>query len=72
MGKYFNVMVQVTTTNGDTEKVIKVKEQYLVLAVSVTDAEAIVTKHFSESNLDVSEFRVVKVDETKILDVLKA
>jgi hypothetical protein len=72
MNKYFNVVVQTTSTNSETDKVTKTKEQYLVHAVSVTDAEAIVTKHFEESNLDVTDFRVVKVDETKILDVLKA
>ena len=45
------------------------RSQYLALAVSVTDAEVIVTQEFSQS---MSDFKVVSVQETKIIDVLTA
>jgi len=62
--KYYSVTTQKIeiTDNG---KVIKKKEQYLVLAYSVTDAEAIVTE---KCDVD-TNFRVISVLETKFLDV---
>jgi len=52
----------------DKGRVKKVTEQYLVNAVSVTDAETKVVKDFEGSNL---EFEVTAVVETKIVSVIK-
>ena len=52
----------------DKGRVKKVTEQYLVNAVSVTDAEAKVVQDFEGSNL---EYEVTKVSETKILKVIQ-
>lgn len=65
---FYNVKVTFNIED-DKGKVKKVTEQYLALAVSVTDAEVIVTQEFSQS---MSDFKVVSVQETKIIDVLTA
>ena len=52
----------------DKGRVKKVTEQYLVNAVSVTDAEAKVVQDFEGSNL---EYEVTSVSETKILKVIQ-
>jgi len=52
----------------DKGRVKKVTEQYLVNAVSVTDAEAKVVQDFEGSNL---EYEVTAVSETKILKVIQ-
>ena len=54
--------------SDDKGRVKKVTEQYLVNAVSVTDAETKVVKDFEGSNL---EFEVTAVVETKIVSVIK-
>jgi hypothetical protein len=46
----------------------KVKEQYLVEAVSVTDAEASVVKDFSNFGQD---YEITSVSETAIVKVIK-
>jgi len=51
----------------DKGRVKKVTEQYLVNAVSVTDAEAKVVADFEGSNL---EYEVTAVMETKIVSVI--
>ena len=51
----------------DKGRVKKVTEQYLVDAVSVTDAEVKVIEEFQGSNL---EFEVTAVIETKIVKVI--
>jgi hypothetical protein len=51
----------------DKGRVKKVTEQYLVDAVSVTDAEVKVVEEFQGSNL---EFEVTAVIETKIVKVI--
>ena len=61
---------QVKTQNqfeNDRGKVQKTTELYLVVAVSATDAEAKVYKH----NDGLSNFRVLEVKKTKILDVIQ-
>jgi len=50
-------------------KVKKMTEQYLVDAISVTDAEAIVNAEFGTQNMD---FEVKSVTASKILSVLSA
>lgn len=52
----------------DKGRVKKVTEQYLVNAVSVTDAEAKVVQDFEGSNL---EYEVTAVSETKIIKVIQ-
>lgn len=52
----------------DKGRVKKVTEQYLVDAVSVTDAEAKVVAEFEGDNL---EFEVSAVMETKIIKVIR-
>ncbi len=54
--------------SDDKGRVKKVTEQYLVNAVSVTDAETKVVKDFEGSNL---EFEVTAVVETKIVSVIQ-
>jgi hypothetical protein len=52
----------------DKGKIKKVTEQYLVNAVSVTDAEVKVVEEFDGSNL---EFEVTAVIETKLVKVIQ-
>jgi len=52
----------------DKGKVKKVTEQYLVDAVSVTDAEVKVVEEFEGSSL---EFEVTAVIETKLVKVIQ-
>ena len=66
VNNFYNTKVQIIVTD-DKGKDKKITEQYLVSAVSVTDAEAITTKYFESTS---SDFKVVSVTETKIIDVL--
>ena len=56
------------------EKVKKMNEEYLVKAINVTDAEAIVTNEivdsFKKRDEDIPEFEIKSVTATKILKVL--
>jgi len=65
---YFQVNVSIIDTN-DKGKQTKVTEQYLVDAVSVTDAEVKVTKMYEDEGGSV-DFQVKSVKETKILQVI--
>lgn len=64
---FYNVRTQreVEQPNG---KIKKVSEQYLVQAVSVTDAEVTITKHLKDEPFD---WTVKSVSETKILEVIR-
>ena len=66
VNNFYNVKVQ-TIMVDDNGKNKKMSELYCVNAVSVTDAEAITTKYFQTTS---SDFKVVSVTETKIIDVL--
>jgi len=66
---YFQVNVFITDIN-DKGKQSKVTEQYLVDAVSVTDAEVKVTKLFEDEGMS-TDFQVKSVKETKILQVIE-
>jgi uncharacterized protein RhaS with RHS repeats len=66
---YFQVNVSLTDTN-DKGKQTKVTEQYLVDAVSVTDAEVKVTKMYEDEGSQI-DFQVKSVKETKILQVIE-
>ena len=62
---YYLARVKVATDNG--KKVTWKKEAYLVNAVTVTDAEAIVNKDFAD---DMVEFEVVEVKKSDVIKVL--
>lgn len=64
--KYWLVTVQLQFEN-DKGRIQKVREQYLVDAISATDAEAKIYKEFEgESN-----FAVIGVNQSKILKVIE-
>ena len=67
MAKYYavTVAVEVEDTNG---KIKKQREQYLVDALSVTEAEAKLVQKFVDEAVQL-EYEVVKVSDTKILEV---
>jgi|TARA_R110001592_G_scaffold319013_1_gene596280 hypothetical protein len=65
MDMYYLARVKVATDNGT--KVTWKKEAYLVSAVSVTDAEAIVNKDFANDSV---EFEVVEVKKSDVIKVL--
>lgn len=66
---YFLVNVEIVDMN-DKGKQTKMREQYLVDAVSVTDAEVKVTKMFEEEGMS-TDFQVKSVKDTKILQVIE-
>jgi hypothetical protein len=70
--KYFEVVVQIRQESEDSKgnvKVKRIKEVYLVDAMSVTEAEARVVKLFSNFSQD---FEVVQVKGSKIVEVVSA
>lgn len=72
MSKYFEVLVELRiqseSPKGDV-KIKKVKESYLVDALSVTEAEARVVKSFSDLGFS-QDYNVVSVRGSKIMDVI--
>lgn len=66
---YFLVNVEIVDMN-DKGKQTKMREQYLVDAVSVTDAEVKVTKMFEDEGMS-TDFQVKSVKDTKILQVIE-
>lgn len=66
MSKYWQITV-LFEIESDSGRSQKVKELYLLEAVSATDAEAKVYKNFEgESN-----FSVIKAEQSRIIDVLQ-
>lgn len=65
---YFQVNVSIVDFN-EKGKQTKITEQYLVDAVSVTDAEVKVTKMYENEGGNI-DFQVKSVKETKILQVI--
>lgn len=65
---YFQVNVSIVDFN-EKGKQTKITEQYLVDAVSVTDAEVKVTKMYENEGGQI-DFQVKSVKETKILQVI--
>lgn len=64
------IFYQVTTqylADNDKGKTQRVTERYLVNAVSVTDAEKVVTDKWG---MNVSDFEVKEVKKSRIIDVL--
>jgi hypothetical protein len=72
MAKYFEVTVsvhhEVDGGKGGT-KIKKVKESYLVDAMTVTEAEARVIKEFEDAGITV-EYEVSAAKESKIIQVI--
>ncbi len=66
---YFTVNVKVQHDNGNG-KIKKVTERYLVDAMSVTEAEARVTKVMKE-DLGGNEFEVVSASVSRIYKVIE-
>lgn len=68
MKKFYSVRITVTTTN-DAGKEKKHNEEYMVEAISVTDAEAKITERFE--GISSFDYEVSAVRETKIVEVIK-
>lgn len=66
---YFLANVEIVDMN-DKGKQTKTREQYLIDAISVTDAEVKVTKMFEDEGMS-TDFQVKSVKETKILQVIE-
>ena len=70
MKQYYNVKVKVETETEDAKgrpKTKVVKEEYLVEAVSPTDAEVKMTRELEGI---MGEFEVVSIVLTKVMDVI--
>lgn len=64
---YWYMVTTQFSTEDDNGKVKKIKETFMVKAVSPTDAETIVTKEFEGSS---TSFRIVGMKEHNIVKVL--
>ena len=72
--KYFEVSVDIKLESEDSKgnvRIKKIKEVYLVDALSVTEAEARVVKLFSQSGF-MQDFEVVAVKGSKVVEVVSA
>ncbi len=65
---WYTVTIQFLIEDEQTGKVKKVKENYLVKAASVTDAEVQVANDLEGL---ISEYRILNVAESKIVRVIK-
>ena len=68
--KYYEVIVQIKLQTEDSKgnvKIKKIKETYLVDAMSVTEAEARIVKHFAGFS---QEYSVLQVKGSKIIEVI--
>ena len=70
MNQFWTVTVQLEIEN-DRGRIQKVKENYLVDAMSVTEAEARVVKLFVDSAINV-DYEVTGAKESKIIEVVNA
>jgi hypothetical protein len=68
MTKYYAVMVAIEVEDAKG-KIKKQKENYLVDAMSCTEAEAKLVQKFTKDAVKL-EYEVVKVSETKIIEVI--
>jgi hypothetical protein len=66
MNNYWQVTVQLQHET-DKGKVQRINEQYIVNAVSATDAEAKIYKDFEGE----SDFEVIRVAQTKIIKIIE-
>ncbi len=67
MAKFYSVQVAIEVEDAKG-KIKKQKEQYLVDALSCTEAEAKLVKKFVKDAVQL-EYEVIKVSETKIIEV---
>ena len=67
---YFQANVEIIEIT-DSGKQSKMREQYLVDAMSVTEVEAKVNKLFEDEGMS-TNFQIKSVKETKILQVIEA
>ena len=67
MNKYYAVTVQLEVEDSKG-RIKKKNEQYLVDALSVTEAEAKLVKKFTDEAVKL-EYEVIKVAETKYIEV---
>jgi len=70
--KYYEVIVQIRAQSEDSKgnvKIKKIKETYLVDAMSVTEAEARIVNHFEGFT---QEYSVLQVKGSKVIDVIEA
>jgi len=65
---WYVVTVQFFVEDENTGKVKKIKEDYLVKAASITDAEIQVAKDLEGT---IPEYRILRVTESKIIRVIK-
>jgi hypothetical protein len=68
MGRFFEVIVAIKTDNNGKVKVVK--ENFLVDAMSVTEAEARLVKDFLKDGFS-QDFNVVGVKESNIVAVIE-
>jgi hypothetical protein len=66
--KYYNTQVQFETVNDQNGRIQKTKENYLVEASDVSDAEDKLKLHFKDG---MSDFSVIKVQESNIMGIIK-
>lgn len=64
---YYNVKVKVQAEN-DKGKLVSVKEEYIVEAISATDVEVMITELYKESSFDWS---IDSLKATKIIDIIR-
>lgn len=65
---WYTVTIQFVVEDEQTGKIKKVKENHLVKAVSITDAETQVVKDLDGM---MSDYRILNVTESKIIRVIK-
>jgi len=65
--KYFLTKVEFETVNESNGRTKKIKTQYLVDAMTCTEAEARVTKYLKDSTLD---YEIVSTAKSPIEDVI--
>lgn len=70
MTKYFEVTVEMVVSTNQNGKEKKVKESYLVDALSVTEAETRVVDDFSKAGVTL-DYRVSSVKASKILRLIE-
>ena len=64
----FYLVKTVLEIENDNGKIQKIKENYLVKAVSCIDAETKLHQHFKDNKLT---YTIVAISESKIIDILE-
>jgi hypothetical protein len=64
---YYIAKVKFETVDDNTGRIRKIKEQYVVDAESITDAEEICKDRFKDS---IAEFSVSSIQESQIMGIL--